>query len=228
MQYMNTSNTYNLDFFLSSLEKSLFRDFEDMLDNQGFYYLSLPAFIKKETLLKQEVVGLDAAFSITDGIVLNGSAEQGILEYFENKTVGRLKLYSFTHCYRNEKEIEPLIRLWEFKKLEQFCFTDESHWEEDFMCLLTNATKFLEKYGIVYRVSDVTKRDPGYHIKKWDIEIYLKSQNRWLEANSCSYFGQEQTRRFNITGATHSISNTGIASPRILLGFIERYNEQRI
>ena len=86
--------------------------------------------------------------------------------------------------------------------------------------MLTNATSFLDKHNIEYRVVNVTKIDYGYHIKKYDIEVKTK-QYGWLETHSCSYFDEEQSKRFGITGATHTISNTGIASPRILIPFIE-------
>ena len=57
-------------------------------------------------------------------------------------------------------------------------------------------------------------------MKKYDIEVKTK-QYGWMETHSCTYFGEEQSKRFEITGATHTISNTGIASPRILIPFIE-------
>ena len=82
----------------------------------------------------------------------------------------------------------------------------------------------MDLLDIKYRVVDVTDRDPGYHIKKYDIEIETK-QFGWMETHSCSYFGTEQSKRFNITGANHTISNTGIASPRILIPFIEDENK---
>ena len=53
----------------------------------------------------------------------------------------------------------------------------------------------MDKYNIEYRVVDVTKLDFGYHVKKYDIEVKTK-QYGWLETHSCSYFGEEQSKRF--------------------------------
>ena len=89
--------------------------------------------------------------------------------------------------------------------------------------MLDNSTNFLKDYSIKHRIVNVTNIDPGYHIKKYDIEIFSKNSG-WVETHSCSYFGEEQTKRFNISGATHTISNTGIATPRILIPFIEDEN----
>ena len=108
-----------------------------------------------------------------------------------------------------------------FKKIEHFCFCKPENAEKYFQELLKNSTDFLEKYNIEYRIVDKTKTDEGYHLKKYDIEVKTKKYG-WLETHSCTYFGDEQTKRLNITGNLHTISNTGIASPRILIPFIEK------
>ncbi|MNR40287.1 Serine--tRNA ligase [compost metagenome] len=79
----------------------------------------------------------------------------------------------------------------------------------------------MEKYDIEYRTIDVTKKDYGYHKKKIDIEVLTKKYG-WMETHSCSYFGIEQSSKYNITGANHTLSNTGVATPRILIPLIER------
>ena len=76
-----------------------------------------------------------------------------------------------------------------------------------------------------YRLQDVTKTDPGYHKRKIDIEVWTE-QYGCLETHSCSYFGEEQTKRYNIKGATYTVSNTGIAVPRILIPIIEKRKER--
>ena len=60
-----------------------------------------------------------------------------------------------------------------------------------------------------------------HHVLKKDIEV-LTTTYGWMETHSCTYFGEEQTKRFGITGLTHTISNTGVASPRILVPLLER------
>lgn len=87
--------------------------------------------------------------------------------------------------------------------------------------MLENSLLFLKRHNIEYRLVDTTERDEGYHKLKYDIEVLTKEYG-WLETHSCTYFGEEQSKRFGITGATHTISNTGIASPRILVPFIEK------
>lgn len=211
-----------LDNDLALLERKLFIEFENMLLEKGYKYLSIPTSGKWDTIEKQEIVTTDFSLGINNKYALFGSAEQGILEYYENKIIKEeLCLFANNTCYRNESKLNGLKTLIEFKKLEQFCFCKEENALYYFNELLKNATDFLKKYNICYRIVDKTKIDKGYHIKKYDIEVKTKKYG-WMETHSCTYFGSEQVNRFNIKGNMHTISNTGIASPRILIPFIER------
>ncbi len=213
---------YYLDFELSKLEYDLFQDFATTLLKKGYKYLSLPSAGSWEVIEKQAVVTKEFSLGIDERQALFGSAEQGFLEYFMNKKVTKeLKMFSINECFRNEQKLDGLVRLREFKKLEQFCFCKPENAEKCFQELLKNSTDFLEKYNIEYRIVDKTETDEGYHLKKYDIEVKTKKYG-WLETHSCTYFGNEQTKRLNISGGLHTISNTGIASPRILIPFIEK------
>jgi len=222
MKYKVENGIYNLDFELSLLEKKLFIEFEDMLDSKGFRYLSIPSLTRWNSFERQGIEDIIKSLSVDHIHNLSGSAEQGILQYFSDSYVESQLIYSKNQCFRHENYgYEELKRCKEFVKLEQFCFCLEPDWKNNFNLLLSNAISFLDRHNIEYRVVDVSKLDLGYHIKKYDIEVKTK-QYGWLETHSCTYFGEEQSKRFGITGATHTISNTGIASPRILIPFIER------
>lgn len=227
---MMPQNDYRVDhgvfqpsFELSELERSLFRDFEEMLRGKDFKYLAVPVAVSTKTFRRQGVATNEQAYWLDGDHMLSGSAEQGILDHFADSEVGPMRIYAFTHCFRRELNLDSFVRLKEFKKLEQFVFCHEPDWEREFNLVLENATSFLNKWSIEHRVVDVTNRDLGYHIKKYDIEIATKSFG-WVESHSCTYFGTEQSKRLGITGANHTLSNTGIASPRILLPYIERQN----
>lgn len=223
--YKVKDGIYYLDEELSKLEFNLFRGFEDILLKKGYKYLSLPSAGSWNVIEKQEVVTKEYSLGIDERHALFGSAEQAFLEYFQGKEVLEEACYfSFNECFRNEQNLEGLKYLREFKKLEQYCFCKKEHADKYFNELLNNSTKFLENHNIEYRIVDKTKEDPGYHIKKYDIEVKTKMYG-WLETHSCTYFGEEQTKRLNIKGGLHTISNTGIASPRILIPFIEKQSK---
>lgn len=143
------------------------------------------------------------------------------MEYFAGTEITcELRLFANNQCFRNEDELQGLKTLTEFKKIEQYVFCRPENVEKYFDEVLENSTGFLERHGIEYRIVDKTKEDPGYHVKKSDIEVKTKRYG-WMETHSCTYFGDEQVKRMDITGGYHTISNTGIASPRILVPFIE-------
>lgn len=220
LTYRLDHGVFQPDFELSELERNLFREFEDLLRSKKFKYLAVPESVKAQILYDQGVATNELAYWLDGNHFLNGSAEQGILDHFAGKTVQPTRIYSYTHCFRREDNLFDLVKLKEFKKIEQFVFCDVN-WKDEFEVIFTNATDFLNKHGIEFRVLDVTSRDPGYHVKKFDIEIKTRKHG-WVESHSCTYFGEAQAKRLGIKGATHTMSNTGIASPRILIPFIER------
>lgn len=209
---------FSPDFEISALEHKLFLEFETTLLLQSFKYLSLPVSVKTEVLYRQNVAKDQDAYWLDGSHFLNGSAEQGILSYFKDSAAKPQRIYSTTSCFRREYNLNGLSHLKEFKKLEQFSFCKPKDWEDEFELLLTNATNFLTKYDIKHRVRAVPK---GEALKKLDIEIKTKDYG-WLETHSCTYFGSSQMERLSIYGNCHTISNTGLASPRILIPFLER------
>lgn len=223
MKYKINNGIYFLDKELSKLENKLFKEFELILDNNKFDYLSLPSTIQKSTYYKQDLNLNIIPFGYQDDNFLSGSAEQGFLEYFSNSTVNRQFLWSKNQCFRLEEKYYDLVRVKEFIKLEQFVFTNESNYKNDFDVVLGNVEQFLNNHFIQYRIVDLTKIDVGYHHKKYDVEV--KTKNGWMETHSCSFFSNEQSKRYNIEGDNYTISCTGIASPRILIPFIERQKE---
>ena len=70
-------------------------------------------------------------------------------------------------------------------------------------------------------------------VKKYDIEAWVPSQGKYRETHSCSYFHDFQARRLNIRYKdedgkmkfVHSLNNTAIATPRVLIQLIEN-NQQ--
>lgn len=214
-----------LDMHFSRLEWQLFRELEDLLFERGYEPLSVPTSVPREVIDLQGVIPSDWLTDVLPGQVTTGSAEQGILSYYHNRTIERaqgnpLRLFSTNQCWRLEASFDGWFRCGEFKKTEQFVFCHPSDAQAEFKQLLRNATDFLDRHDLVWRFRDCTE-DEGYHLQKTDIEVYTQTRG-WMETHSCTYFGEEQTKRFNIGGGCHTLSNTGMASPRILIPFWER------
>ena len=87
-----------------------------------------------------------------------------------------------------------------------------------------------------YRVSNVCSGDLGRgQAKKFDIETWMPSRNNYCETHSASKFYDFQTRRLNLRYKDpktkknlfcHTLNNTVIASPRILIPILELYQNK--
>lgn len=195
--------------------------FKSLLINRGYRPLDVPSLIREGTLIKQGMIDCSIATSIGDGFYLSGSAEQGILQLFEDRYIeSKLpykKLFAHNQCYRKEGRYIKDRWCLEFDKIEQFVFCTEKNWKVYFNECLDNVTSFLNHFNFEYRVVDTD--DEGYHHFKKDIEVM--TNDGWLETNSCLYYAEEHSKRFKFSGLTHTIACTGLAFPRIMIPVIE-------
>ena len=95
-----------------------------------------------------------------------------------------------------------------------------------------NAEEVLQALKLPYRVINVCTGDAGQgKVFMQDIETWMPSRNSYGETHSCSYLGDYQARRLNIkyedsSGEkkfVHTLNNTCLASPRILIPVLEMY-----
>jgi seryl-tRNA synthetase len=151
------------------------------------------------------------------------------------------KYISFSPCFRREagshsKDTKGLIRVHEFFKWEQVILCEANHETSvQFHEYLTqNSEKLMQKLGIPYHVVVNCGGDLGLgQVKKYDIEAWVPSQNAYRETHSSSYFHDFQTRRLNTRYRdaegklhfAHSLNNTALASPRILVPLVENFQQ---
>jgi len=90
----------------------------------------------------------------------------------------------------------------------------------------------MQELGLPYHVVVNCAGDLGLgQVKKYDIEAWMPSQQKYRETHSASYFHDFQARRLNIRYRdsknelqfVHSLNNTAIATPRILTAIVENY-----
>ena len=98
--------------------------------------------------------------------------------------------------------------------------------------ILHNAEEVLQALGLPYRVVLVCGGDlGGPQVKKYDIETWMPSRQAYSETHSASKFHEFQARRLKLryrdksSGIrfAHTLNNTVIASPRILIPLLELY-----
>lgn len=212
---------------------------------KGFTPMLVPSLVKKETLLGSGYLpqGQDDLYNDIDGDYFAGTGEVATMYYHAGEIIEKKdlpkKFISFSPCFRKEagahgKDTKGLYRVHEFMKLEQVVLCEANH-EESVKYheeLTVHAEKVLEEFDIPYHRVVNCGGDLGLgQVKKYDLEAWMPSQNKYGETNSSSYFHDFQTRRLNIRYRdedgklkfVHSLNNTAIATPRLLLMIIENY-----
>ena len=178
-----------------------------------------------------------------DGYYLIGTSEVSVASYHQGETLSLAELpkryCGISNCFRREagtygKDTQGLYRVHQFQKVEQvvLCQADERISAAMHAELLQNAEEVLQALGLPYRVVDVCTGDMGRgQVFKNDIETWMPSRESYGETHSCSTFHDFQARRLNIKydagdggrRFVHTLNNTCIASPRILIPILENF-----
>lgn len=214
---------------------------------KGFTFMVVPSMVNKETLMGTGYLpdGADDLYVTQDENYLSGTAEVATMSYYSDEVLNKkqlpIKMLSYSTCFRREagshsKDTKGLKRVHEFYKLEQVVLCEATHEESVRLHeeLTANSEEMLQKLDIPYHVVVNCGGDLGLgQVKKYDIECWSPAQNDYIETHSSSYFHDFQTRRLNIKYAdddgskklVHSLNNTAIAFPRILIPLLENYQE---
>ena len=163
-------------------------------------------------------------------------------EYMYKECYLPKKFVAFSPCFRREagsygKDTKGLYRLHQFNKIEQVIINKNDYkgslalHEE----LLANSEEVLQDLKLPYRVMLMCTGEMGEpQVKKYDVETWMPSRGNYGETMSNSFMGDFQCRRLNIrykdakgqTQFTHSLNNTAVASPRILIAILENYQQK--
>ncbi len=214
---------------------------------KDYELMIVPSLVRKQTLMGTGYLpgGEDDLYQTQDEDYLAGTAEVATMSYFADVVLDPeslpLKKLAFSPAFRREagshsKDTKGLFRVHEFRKFEQVILCEAHHessvkYHEE---LLANAEEILQALGLHYHVVVNCGGDLGLgQVKKYDIEVWVPSQQTFRETHSCSYFHDFQTRRLNIRYKdadgklryAHSLNNTALAMPRILQHIVENFQE---
>ncbi len=215
----------------------------DVWSKKGFVSMIAPSLVKREAFMGTGYLpqGEEDLYKTQDDLYLSGTGEVPTMGYYMNEVLSQeelpKKFLTFSPCFRREagshgKDTKGLIRVHEFFKFEQLILCEASHqtsveFHEE---LTTNAEELVQVLGLPYHVVANCGGDLGLgQVKKYDIEVWLPTENKYRETHSSSYFHDFQSRRLNIRYKdkdgklhfVHSLNNTAIATPRILASLIE-------
>jgi len=219
----------------------------DLVVSRGYIPLSVPLLMKDEAMRGTGYYpgSEDQTYRMEkDQLNLVGTAEVPLTAYRMGEILDAeelpLKYAALSSCFRREagaagKDTYGLYRIHQFDKVEQVVICENSteasvkfHDE-----ILSNAEAVMQALELPYRVANVCTGDLGRgQAKKFDIEAWMPSRQNYCETHSASKFYEFQARRMNLRYKDpgtkknvfcHTLNNTVIASPRILIPLLELY-----
>ena len=241
------TRTYAIKNDLAQLELAMHMMVLDKLRAKGFTVITIPSISKEKPLYGQGYLPFsrdEIYYMPADDIYLSGTAELILnsMHADEILTENQLPiLYAgFSPCFRREagaagKDTRGLVRVHQFMKTEQFviCRNDLAESEKWHRRLLEISEEILQDLEIPYQVLDICTGDMGTpKYRQYDLEAWVPSQNCYRETHSCSNITDWQARRTNLryranadgkVRFVHTLNNTGIATPRALVPFIENH-----
>jgi seryl-tRNA synthetase len=143
----------------------------------------------------------------------------------------------FSPCFRREagaagKDTRGIFRVHQFDKVEMFAFVEPQDAAAEHERLLAIEEEIWQGLEIPYRVVNIAVDDLGNSaVKKYDIEAWLPSQQRFREVTSTSNTTDFQSRRLDIRyrpeggKPTHvyTLNGTAVAVSRALIALMENH-----
>ncbi len=237
---------YYLTGDLARLHSACLSYARDFMIDHGFTYV-IPPFMIRSDVVKgvMSFEEMDAMMYKIEGedLYLIGTSEHSMIGRFADTILDEkempLLLTSYSPCFRKEKgahgiEERGTYRVHQFEKQEMIviCKPEESKmWYDKLWRLTVDMFVSLE---IPVRTLECCSGDlADLKYKSVDVEAWSPRQKKYFEVGSCSNLTDAQARRLGIRIKTekgnifaHTLNNTMLASPRMLIAFVENHLNQ--
>jgi seryl-tRNA synthetase len=240
------SRTYCLKGALALLETKLMGWALEKIAEAEFVPITVPAIAREQAFLNQgQFPGHEEeTYQLpNDDLWLAGTAEVVLTSLHSGEIIENDRLpilyAGFSPCFRREagsagKDVRGLLRVHQFMKVEQYvvCEADDAQSASWHARLLDLAEQLLKALEIPYQVIETSTGDMGLgKYRMNDIESWVPSLQKYRETHSCSTLHDWQARRANIryrgsdgkVRFAHTLNNTALASPRILVPLLENH-----
>lgn len=222
----------------------------NMLHEKSFIQMEPPHIVKYAAMMGTGYFpgGEEQAYQLDNrdkDHYLIGTSEVSVCAYHTDEILEEdnlpLRYAGYSPCYRREagtygKDTQGLYRVHQFYKVEQvvICAADAAESAKLHQEILANSEQLMQALELPYRVVDVCTGDLGRgQVYKNDIEAWIPSRKGYGETHSCSTLHEFQARRLKIRYRTkagknllcHTLNNTLVASPRILIPLIEIHQQ---
>ena len=228
------------------LHRAVLNFAHDIMVEKGFSPLTVPVLTREPTFVGTGWFpeGKSQVYQIPeDELFLVGTAEVPATSLYMDEILSEPDLprrfVAQSLCFRREagaagKDTHGLYRIHQFEKVEQVIIArnhveEANDWLEQ---IVANSEQVLQALELPYRVIEVCTGDMGMgKYRMYDIETWMPSRGGYCETHSASNLLEFQARRLNLryrgedgkVHFCHTLNNTVIASPRILIALLENH-----
>jgi seryl-tRNA synthetase len=239
------SRFYYLTGIGALLELALVNHAIALATGNGFTPMIPPALVKPAAMEGTGFLG-QAAENVyrleADDMYLVGTAEVPLAAYHSEEILDAAALprryVGYSPCYRREagshgKDTRGIFRVHWFDKVEMFSYCAPEDAAEEHRRLLGWERQFMDSLEIPYRVIDVASGDLGASAaRKFDIEAWVPSQERYREVTSTSNCTEFQARRLRIrmrdadgVRPLATLNGTLVAITRTIVALLENHQQ---
>ena len=213
----------------------------DFMINRGFTYCVPPFMIRSNVVTGvMSFAEMDAMMYKIEGedLYLIGTSEHSMIGKFIDTMVKEEELpktlTSYSPCFRKEKgahgiEERGVYRIHQFEKQEMIVVCKPEDSKMWFDKLWQNTVDLFRSLDIPVRTLECCSGDlADLKVRSIDVEAWSPRQKKYSEVGSCSNLGDAQARRLKIRVKgkdgkyfAHTLNNTVVAPPRMLIAFLE-------
>ena len=232
---------YYLRGDIARLHSAILSYARDFMIDRGYTYYIPPFMIRSDV-----VTGVmsfsemeDMMYKIEgEDLYLIGTSEHSMIGKFINSINEEekmpLRMTSYSPCFRKEVgahgiEERGVYRIHQFEKQEMVIICKPEDSKTLYNELWKNTVDFFRSLEIPVRTLECCSGDlADLKVKSCDVEAWSPRQKKYFEVGSCSNLGDAQARRLGIrlrgedgTYFAHTLNNTVVAPPRMLIAFLE-------
>lgn len=233
---------YYLKGDIARLHSAILTYARDFMIDRGFTYYIPPFMIRSEVVTGvMSFAEMENMMYKIEGedLYLIGTSEHSMIgkfiDTFTDEADLPQTLTSYSPCFRKEvgahgMEERGVYRVHQFEKQEMVVVCrpeDSAHWYDK---LWQNTVDFFRTLDIPVRTLECCSGDlADLKVKSCDVEGWSPRQQKYFEVGSCSNLGDAQARRLGIRVRdvdnrkyfAHTLNNTVVAPPRMLIVFLE-------
>jgi seryl-tRNA synthetase len=208
------------------LSLALYRFALDKLVGEGFTPVLPPVLVREEAMYgtgffpseKNDYYAVPE-----DGLYLVGTSEVPLIAMHMGEIIESLPIHycAFSSCFRREsgsagRDTRGMFRVHQFQKVEMVSYVlPETSWDEHER-LLAIEESLVKELELPYRVVNTAAGDlSSAAAKRYDIEAWFPSQQRYREITSCSNTTDYQARR---SGIRYRAGEKQLETPHTLNG----------